>query len=171
MRAGTAQRTVPIGSRAPVLRPRMDYRLATPSDCGLLAELNYQLIRDEGHRNAMTIPELEDRLRRWLIADYVAVMFWKGQEMVAYALYSDLPHEIYLRHLFVVRHRRREDVGRAAVEILRSKIWPAHKRLTVGVLTKNTAAVAFWRSMGYQDYSLRLEIPPRKTEGSGQNEE
>ncbi len=137
----------------------MTYRLATPSDSSLLAEFNHQLIHDEGHRNTMTVPELEDRLRRWLMADYAAVLFWKDQEVVAYALYSDLPHEIYLRHLFVVRHRRREGIGRAVIDILRSKIWAAHKRLTVEVLVKNTAALAFWRSMGYQDYSLRLEIP------------
>jgi hypothetical protein len=31
--------------------------------CALLAELNHQLIRDEGHRNRMTVPELKRRMR------------------------------------------------------------------------------------------------------------
>jgi predicted acetyltransferase len=46
------------------------------------------------------------------------------------------------------------------VEILRSEVWPADRRLTVGVLVRNTPAVTFWRAVGYQDYSLTLEIVP-----------
>ena len=138
----------------------MEFRPANPADCAQLAELNHQLIRDEGHRNNMTVPELAERMRKWLATEYAAVIFTLGGETVAYALYADLPHEIYLRHLFVVRHRRRQGIGRGAMEILRSKIWPAHKRLAVEVLTKNTGGVAFWRSVGYLDYSLRMEIPP-----------
>jgi ribosomal protein S18 acetylase RimI-like enzyme len=30
----------------------------------------------------------------------------------------------------------------------------------VDVLVHNAAAIAFWRSVGYQDYLLGLEIPP-----------
>jgi hypothetical protein len=44
----------------------LNYRRATLNDCSLLAELNHQLIRDEGHRNKMTVPELEQRMRGWL---------------------------------------------------------------------------------------------------------
>ena len=139
----------------------MQYRSARPEDYPLLAEFNHQLIRDEGHRNAMTVMELEERMRDWLAAEYAAVLFTLGGETVAYALYWKKPHEIYLRHLFVVRHRRRQGIGRGAMEILRSKIWPAHMRLTVEVLAQNTAAVAFWRSVGYQDYSLKLEMMPK----------
>lgn len=139
----------------------MQYRPATPVDYPLLAELNHQLIRDEGHRNAMTVAELEERLRGWLTSEYAAVLFTLGGETVAYALYCEKPHEIYLRHLLVVRHRRRQGIGRGAMEILRSKIWPVHKRLTVEVLAQNAAAVAFWRSVGYQDYSLKLELLPK----------
>ena len=80
--------------------------------------------------------------------------------MAAHALYREQPHEIYLRQLFVVRNRRREGIGRAAIEILRTQIWPQNKRLTVDVLVHNTVAIAFWRAVGYQDYSLMLEIMP-----------
>jgi len=73
-------------------------------------------------------------------------------------LYREQPEEIYLRQLFVVRNRRRQGIGRQAFEVLRSKIWPTNKRLTVEVLVKNEPAVAFWRSVGYEDYSLKLEI-------------
>jgi len=138
----------------------MKYRMATVSDCPLLAEFNHQLIQDEGHRNTMNLAELEQRLRGWLAAEYAGVLFTNAGETVAYALYRELPQEVYLRHLFVVRHRRRQGCGRGAMEILRSKIWPAHKRLSLEVLAQNTAALAFYHAMGYRDYSLKLEIPP-----------
>jgi len=138
----------------------MNFRRATLDDCALLAQLNHQLIRDEGHRNQMTVPELEQRMKGWLMSEYAAVIFEDASESVAYALYREQPEEIYLRQLFVFRNRRRQGVGRKAMEILRSKIWPANKRLTVEVLMQNTAGVAFWRAMGYKDYSLALEILP-----------
>jgi ribosomal protein S18 acetylase RimI-like enzyme len=138
----------------------MTFRCATLNDCALLAELNHQLIRDEGHRNPMTVQELEQRMRGWLASEYAAVIFEDGGELVAYALYREQPEEIYLRQLFVVRNRRRQGIGRKAVEILRTQIWPGRKRLTVDVLTHNTAAIAFWRAAGYKDYCLTLEILP-----------
>jgi GNAT superfamily N-acetyltransferase len=141
----------------------MTHRQATLNDCALLAELNHLLLHDENHRNKrMSIPELEQRMRDWLAAEYAAVIFEKDGEVVAYALYREQPEEIYLRQLFVARNRRRNGIGRRAVEILRTRIWPANKRLTVDVLAQNAAAIAFWRSVGYKDYCLALEIVPEK---------
>src|SRR6185503_3128358 len=107
----------------------MTFRRATQDDCALLADLNHQLIRDEGHRNRMTVPELEQRMKGWLASEYAAVLFEDGKELVAYALYREHPEDIYLRQLFVVRSRRRQGIGRQAFEILRSTIWPESKRL------------------------------------------
>src|SRR5882672_1117216 len=112
----------------------MNYRRAGAEDCALLAELNHQLIRDEGHRNPMTIPELAHRMKRWLEREYTGLLFEEGKEVVAYALFREDPEEVYLRQLFVVRSRRRQGVGREAVRILRGEIWPKNKRLTVDVL-------------------------------------
>jgi predicted acetyltransferase len=140
----------------------MTHRQANLKDCALLAELNHQLLHDEGHRNRnMSLPELEQRMRGWLATEYAAVIFEEDREIVAYALYREQPEEIYLRQLFVARNRRRNGIGRKAVEILRAKIWPANTRLTVDVLVQNPAAIAFWRAVGYQDYCLALEIMPK----------
>jgi GNAT superfamily N-acetyltransferase len=138
----------------------MIFREATLRDCHCLAELNHQLIRDEGHRNPMTVPELEQRMRGWLSSEYRAVIYEEEAEIVAYALFREQAQEIYLRQLFVVRHRRSQGVGRRAVEVLRTQIWPKNKRLTVEVLVANERAMNFWRSVGYTDYSLTLEIVP-----------
>ena len=138
----------------------MTFWLATADDCPLLAELNHQLIQDEGHRSRMRVAELERRMRDWLAGDYRAVLFEERSEVVAYALFHELPDEVYLRQLFVVRHRRREGIGRRAVDTLRTEVWPKDKRLTVEVLVANERGVAFWRSVGYADYALTLEILP-----------
>jgi ribosomal protein S18 acetylase RimI-like enzyme len=144
----------------------MTYRRATSADCSLLGELNHQLIRDQVHRNPMTVPQLEQRMRGWLEGEYVAILFEEGGEVVAYALYREQPDEIYLRQLFVVRDRRRQGLGKQAMHLLRSEIWPKTKRLTVEVLVANAAAVAFWRAIGYRDYSLKLEILPKDVAGN-----
>src|SRR5205823_12203336 len=44
----------------------MTHRRATQNDCPLLAKLNHQLIRDEGHRNTMNVAELEARMRGFI---------------------------------------------------------------------------------------------------------
>jgi ribosomal protein S18 acetylase RimI-like enzyme len=140
----------------------LEYRIATDHDLDLLAEWNHQLIRDEGHRNPMTVPELRERMRGWLDGAYKAVIFGPAPHPLAYALYREESGAIYLRHLFVRRDCRRQGIGRAAMDILMKQVWPRGKRLTVEVLTANTRAVAFWRAMGYRDYALTLEIMPEE---------
>ena len=109
----------------------------------------------------MTVSELERRMKGWLASEYAAVIFENDGEVVAYALYREQPEEIYLRQLFVVRNQRRKGIGKGAVEMLRSKIWPKNKRLTVEILIKNEAAISFWRAVGYKDYCWTLEILPK----------
>jgi GNAT superfamily N-acetyltransferase len=131
----------------------------------LLAELNHQLIRDGRHRNNMDLPQLTDRMRAWLAnGEYAAQIFEEGTAVVAYALFRDGGSELYLRQMFVVRDRRRQGIGRQAMQILRDFVWPKNKRLTVAVLSDNTAALGFYRALGYVDYSVTLEIPPSGAE-------
>jgi predicted acetyltransferase len=136
----------------------MKWRRATAEDCDVLGELNHQLIRDEGHRNPMTVTELAHRMKKWLDREYTVLMFEEAEQLAAYAVFREDPEEVYLRQLFVVRNLRRKGVGREAVRIMRSEVWPTDKRLTVDVLAANQGAVAFWRAIGYRDYGLTLEI-------------
>ena len=137
----------------------MTYRLGTQADVPILAELNHQLIRDEGHRNPMTVPELAERMSKWLESEYTAVLF-EMNEVVAYALYRNSSDSIYLRQFFVHRGHRRKRIGQRAMKILFEEIWPKNKRITVEVLTHNSAAINFWRSLGFADYCLALEKLP-----------
>ncbi len=145
------------------MKTKLEYRFAKAADLRLLARWNHQLIRDEGHRNPMTIAQLMQRMSRWLHSDeYRAVLFSFGRTAVAYALYKEDVEEIYLRHLFVRRDRRSEGIGAAAMDILLTHLWPK-KRLTVEVMSVNPRAIEFYRHLGYQDYCLKMEIlPPRR---------
>jgi hypothetical protein len=74
-------------------------------------------IKDEGHRNSMTTPELAERMRSWLITDYQASIFEDDTGILAYALYKEDQDRVH-----------------------------------------NSVAIAFWKSVGFTDYSLSLEI-------------
>ena len=146
--------------RARAQQRSMNLRPATLDDCALLAQLNHQLLLDEGHRNRMSVPQLERRMRGWLAGEYRAVIYEKDGAVVAYALFREEPELIYLRQLFVARDRRRQGIGRRALELLRTQVWPKSTRLTVDVLVTNQPALAFWRAVGYTDYCLTLEMRP-----------
>jgi ribosomal protein S18 acetylase RimI-like enzyme len=150
----------PAGTRS------LQWRFATTRDATLLAELNHQLIADEGHRNAMSLDELEQRMCGWLSSEYTAVLFSNDETLTAYALYrEDESGRIHLRQFFVVRELRRCGVGRAAMGLLRSKVLPSDRRIFLEVLTANDAARRFWEALGFQEYAVTLEQGPHG--GSG----
>jgi GNAT superfamily N-acetyltransferase len=136
------------------------WRHALPTDAAKLALWNHRLIRDEGHRNGMSVEELAKRMEQWLQSEYSAVVFTSGALDVAYALFRRTSESVYLRQFFVVPEYRRKGIGRNCFRVLKAEIWPQDLRLTVDVLCHNEAAVAFWRAMGYKDYCLTLEILP-----------
>ncbi len=135
----------------------MHHRKAFLHDAHLLANMNFQLIQDEGHRNSMTEHELERRMVDFIEGEYEAVIFEQDGKPVAYALYRQDPESIYLRQFFVDRQYRRQGIGREAMNLLLSEIWPRGCRVTVEVLMKNTAGYAFWKALGFEDYSMMLE--------------
>lgn len=124
----------------------------------ILASLNQQLIRDEGHRNLMSLSELQDRMKGWLESEYEAALFsLPGTDSIAYALWAIYPEHIYLRQFFVTPEHRRLGVGRAAFQQLNEHIWPPGTRLRLEVLSENVRAMNFWRAVGLQNYALVLE--------------
>jgi predicted acetyltransferase len=133
-------------------------RPASPDDAALLAPLNAQLIRDEGHRNAMSVGELEQRMRTWLQSDYCAAIFELDAKVVGYALFKHEAEHVYLRQLFVSSEFRRRGVGRAMLHWLWANTWKKDQRLRVDVLINNTDAQAFWRAVGLKDYCVMLEM-------------
>ncbi len=82
----------------------MRYREATLDDAPLLAELNHQLIRDEGHRNSaigILRDEMWPRDKRLLVEvlwhNMGAVRFWKAVGFEEYSLASEILPEVNKR--------------------------------------------------------------------------
>jgi GNAT superfamily N-acetyltransferase len=137
----------------------MTYRIATSVDAHLLAPMNFQLIRDEGHRNPMSVAELETRMQGWLAGEYEAVLFEDDQGAAGYSLFKREPDWIYLRQFFVQPNRRRHGIGRAAMTWLLENVWKDAPRIRLEVLVGNSQGIEFWRSMGFGDYCMTMERP------------
>lgn len=135
----------------------MRYRNATAADVFVLARMNHQLIRDEGHRNRMSVSELEERMRSWLEGEYQAVLFEDEQGAVGYALYKWEAEWVYVRQFFVQPERRRQGIGRAAWAWLQQNRWREAPRIRLDVLIGNAVGIQFWRSLGFEDYCITME--------------
>lgn len=133
------------------------YRYATPVDAPVLAPMNHRLIRDEGHRNPMSVAQLEGRMRGWLAGEFQVVIFEDQQTPVGYALFKQEPEWVYLRQFFVEPERRRQGIGRAAIQWLLAHAWQGIGRVRLDVLVGNSAGIGFWRSVGFADYGLTME--------------
>ena len=135
----------------------MHYHLATTADAPLLARMNHRLIRDEGHRNAMSLAELQTRIEGWLGGEYQAVLFADETGPAGYALFRRDDDHIYLRQFFVEPDRRRQGIGRSAITWLIENAWNQTPRIRLEVLVGNSTALGFWRALGFVDYCVTLE--------------
>jgi len=139
----------------------LSWRRATTQDADLLGQMNRLLIEDENHHNTMTVMQLQRRMRSWLATDYVGVIFEREGRFAAYVVYIENSVQVYIRHFFVSREFRRMGVGSQAIRILLDQVLPSNKRLLVDALSANVPAVEFWRSVGFSDYAITLEIPAK----------
>ena len=139
------------------LPPDLRLRNATITDSVELAQLNRQLIGDEGHRNVMSLAELQDRMATWLQGEYAAVIAEREGDIVGYALFRESIDHLYLRQLFVSEAARRQGVGRAIVEWVRQHADGGDNRLRIDVLIGNEPAIAFWHAMGFKAYCITME--------------
>lgn len=137
--------------------PPVEFRLATAADVSQLAVLNHALIRDEGHRNRMTVDQLAQRMAEFLATGYHAVVFERGDAPIGYALYKFEPEWVYLRQFYVQPPFRRRGIGSAALTWLRTNAWEEHRTVRIDVLVGNAAGIAFWRAAGFADYCLTME--------------
>lgn len=137
------------------------YRFAGARDAQLLARLNLLLVEDGADFGSPDPGFFQRRMQRWLGDGHNRAVLFEDERgrLQAYAVYKEDAAEIYLRQFLVLRAARRRGVGREAYTLLRTRIWNADKRLTLEVLSANRAAYRFWRSLGYRDCAVTLEIP------------
>ena len=144
----SAQRSSPV---------EVAVRRARQEDVPRLAAWNAQLIRDEQNDAGAPADDIEPRLREWLAKDYVACVFEADGTGFGYSIFRDLPDCVHLRHFFIEAAFRRRGFGRRAFECLR-EMFPRGKRILVEVLVWNAPAAAFWKSVGFEERYLGLQM-------------
>jgi GNAT superfamily N-acetyltransferase len=148
----------------------MDFRYAEEADAPFLADINRQLIEDEWDGGGMSLERLEARMLRWIREDdYQAVLFLEEGDTVAYSMVSVDEDSAYIRHFFVLKDHRGKGVGRRAIQVLLEKVIPPYARVTLDVLASNHTGHGFWRSQGFHDYAIRMEMLPRDPAGGGES--
>jgi len=133
----------------------MQIRTATDVDFPVLAEMNYQLIKDEGHANSMKIPELECRMKRWLNNNYCAALIEVDSKVVGYVLWRVEAEYLYIRQFFIHKSNRRRNIGTGAIQLLKAGQWQGVP-LRLEVLVNNHRGRSFWQAVEFEEYSLTM---------------
>ncbi len=145
--------------------PTATLRAATGDDLPLIARMNRALIEDEGHRNPMTLGELEERARGFLAApDWRIELIELDGRIAGFATWrweDDITEptrrRIYLRQFYIAREARGAGLGRRAFMLLMSERFPPDARILLEVLYSNPDGQAFWARMGFEPYAVHLE--------------
>jgi ribosomal protein S18 acetylase RimI-like enzyme len=143
-----------------------------PDELERVARMNVALQEDEG-AYVMRIEHALARLRAWLDGPYRCTVFVDGEDLAGYALHRPTdpdseghPGGVYLRQLFIVRERRRRGLGREAFSLLVSEVFPEGCYITLEALVANPDGQAFWKALGFREYSVRFEraaaLTPRR---------
>jgi DNA-binding GntR family transcriptional regulator len=133
-------------------------------DLPLLARMNRELADDEGHRNKMTVPQLEERFRQFIDDGWHIDLFYLDEEIIGYAThrYESDPsnpkaRQIYLRQFYIVRHRRRGGAGHLAFdELVKARFQPG-ERIYLEVIENNPGGKVFWLRTGFTVYGSIME--------------
>lgn len=124
----------------------------------LLAEFNRRLLEEEGFPFAVTVAELENRLREMLAGGYRAVAFiWKSRP-VGYCLYRLHPRYAYIRHIYVGKDAGREFDVADALALLRREEFHDFATIRIDVPEGRKESVNLLESMGFRPRSVRLEL-------------
>jgi len=136
----------------------MEIRAATDRDLQVLAEMNFQLIKAEWHRNPMNVEELQQRMSNWLRNNYHAAIIEVDSDIVGYALWREEHEFFYIRQFFIKAEKRRNNIGKKAFELLKNVQWQG-KNLRLEVIIRNQVARSFWQAVGFNGYCITMEYP------------
>ena len=132
----------------------MQLQKCTMRDVAKLALLNKQLIDDEKSDNAMTINELESRMKRFLETDYSAYFFIEDSQIIRYALIRNTCNPVYLWQFLIDRNYRKHHYGTQAFQLLLQYL--DIKEIDLEVLPWNKNGLAFWTHCGFNETCIAM---------------
>ena len=140
-------------------------RPANEADLPLRAQMNRRLIEDEGSRNPMSLDQLADRMRGWLLGDWELKLFATDDRVVGYAVYQLRRDEyfpeqtiVYLRQFYIEREMRGQGLGTAAYRALAAEHFPPGCRVVIDALASNPRGYDFWRHVGFEPYCTTMHL-------------
>ena len=143
-------------------------RQASLEDCDALAAMNRALAQDEGSRNPMALLALSERMRHWLLGDWMGVLILIGEVVIGYALFQERRDEvqadhveIYVRQFYIKPAFRSKGFGQEAFERMQVEYFPTGAHLVLDVLATNPGARRFWEKLGFRAYSENLRLEKR----------
>jgi len=127
------------------------------NDIPLLAEMNLCLIKDEGAETNLTLPQLEERMKNFIISEYKAFFFSQDDRIIGYALCDMSKTPVYLRQFFICPTDRRKGYGKQAFYRLSAHL--DAREIDVDVYAWNTPGISFWESIGFKKryYNMRYK--------------
>lgn len=138
-------------------------RPATKDDAAILADMNQQLILDEGSSNGMSLEDLEQRMTKWLSANREGVIVERGDDIIGYMLFWRVEDEfypykdsIYIRQFFIQPSFRRRGIGQVAFDRIVEEFVDEGVALTLDVLESNPEGKAFWAKLGFVEYHTTM---------------
>lgn len=132
----------------------MQLQKCSTKDVAKLVLLNKQLIEDEKSDNAMSIRELEERMKKFLETDYSAYFFIEESQIIGYALIRNTDNPVYLRQFLIDRNYRKHHYGTQAFQMLLKYL--DIKELDLEVLPWNRNGLAFWKHCGFDDTCIAM---------------
>ncbi|MHC4265549.1 MAG: GNAT family N-acetyltransferase [Planctomycetota bacterium] len=135
----------------------LKFRIAASNDAAWLALMNQKLIRDEKHRNKMTLKELEQRMSGFLHGRYQAVIVSAGGEDAGYGLYIKEDNYFYIRQIYIKKEMRRQGIGRSIINWIRNNPARGFKIIRTSVLVWNMVGIEFWRALNFKDCVITME--------------
>jgi GNAT superfamily N-acetyltransferase len=136
----------------------LKFRIAAQNDAAWLAQMNQKLIRDEKHRNEMTLKELEQRMSGFLHGRYQAVIVSVRGEDAGYGLYIKEDDYFYIRQIYVKKEMRRQNIGRSIINWIRNNPARGFKIIRTSVLVWNLDGIEFWKTLGFKDCVITMEL-------------
>lgn len=145
---------------------RVILRRAEERDLPVLAELNRQLLEDEGNLVEVAVEGLIARHREWMQSgEWSQDVLELDGTVIGYIVHMPNPYplnpdrpELFLRQFCVDRSRRGGGLGREGFGLfLRDRVVPGG-RVTLDVLESNRIGRAFWESVGCRPFFQRMEV-------------
>ncbi|SFB61698.1 Ribosomal protein S18 acetylase RimI [Cohnella sp. OV330] len=144
----------------------MNIKSATKLDAEIIAELNFQLIQDEGSNNPMNLVQLQDRILDWLGSGWSIDLLLAEEKIIGYAVYKLQPApfeetelEVYIRQFYIDRNERNKGYGRGGINILKERRFGNVSTMIIDVLETNPEGRRFWEKVGFVPYYTNMRKP------------